>query len=87
MKATLKPETINALQAELTDQGMNVVWAWSEANPKQVKEWEADGSLLQRAKAAQDQAQESVDQATKDGQTHLAQHEIYEMYGGPSLKP
>ena len=86
MKAILKPETINRLQAALTSQGMNVVWAWAASNPSQVKEWEAQGTLLEKALAAQEKAQESVEQAHEDGQTHLAQHEMYELYGGPNLK-
>jgi hypothetical protein len=31
-------------------------------------------------------ATEKIAQARADGMKHLADHEIYEMYGGPNLK-
>jgi hypothetical protein len=82
----LKTATLRKLEANLSKQGIAVVNSWAASNPKLVKEWEASGELLAKAQAAQEQASEVVDRARSDGMTHLADHEIYEMYGGPTLR-
>ena len=84
----MKPETQRQLQA-LSPQAQTIVDGWVESNPAQVKAWEADGSLLQRAKEAQDQASDALAKAKQDqqpGMPALAPHEAYEIYGGPNLK-
>lgn len=85
-KGVLKKETLNALESKLNRKGTAIVDGWAASNPDQVKEWEASGELLERAIEAQDQAFEVVSRAREQGMTHLSDHEIYEMYGGPTLK-
>jgi hypothetical protein len=85
-KGVLKAETLKVLANKLTRQGTALVDGWAASNPKQVKEWEASGELLTLALEAQNKAQDSVAKARADGMTHLADHEIYELYGGPNLR-
>ena len=85
-RSVLKPETLKALNAGLSRQGTAIVDGWAASNPTLVKEWEASGELLSKALEAQEQASEVVSQARKDGMTHLADHEIYELYGRPTLR-
>ena len=81
----LKRSTLSRLLAEVGRQGQVVVDSWASKNPKQVKEWEKDGSLLSRAKQAQEQFNQAKEMADRDGVKHLADHEVSEIYGGPSL--
>ncbi len=76
----------SARAAKLLRQGTALVDGWAASNPKQVKKWEASGELLTLALNAQNQAQDVVAKAKADGMTHLADHEIYELYGGPKLR-
>ena len=71
----LKPATLKHLAAKVGRQGQLVVDGWAATNPKQVKVWETDGSLLSRAVA---------DQLANPGMPALAPHESNEIYGGPS---
>ena len=82
----LKTATLKTLEANLSRQGIAVVNSWAASNPEQVKEWEASGELLAKAQEAQNQAADVVDRARRDGMTHLSDHEIYEIYGGPTLR-
>ena len=87
----MKAETLRLLQAAMGRQGMLIVGSWEASNPKQVKAWEKDGSLLRRAQEANDQAAEATrlydqDKQANPGLPTLASHEIYELYGGPMLK-
>lgn len=88
----MKAETLRLLQAATGRQGMLIVGSWEASNPKQVKAWEADGSLLRRVLEANKLAAEATrlydqdKQANPGGLPALASHEIYELYGGPMLK-
>lgn len=82
----LKASTLKLLMQESGRAGQLAVDGWAASNPKQVKAWEKDGSLVQRAQEADGQAEESLRMAAADGVKHLAPHEIYEIYGGPMLK-
>ena len=86
MDGILKKSTIGSLRAGLSQKGVGIVYAWAQSDPKQVREWEADGTLLDRAKEAQNRANEVLEMARQDRMTHLAAHEIYELYGGPNLR-
>lgn len=92
MKATLQPNhpalsplTASQLRSKVSPQGQAVVESWAESNPAQVKKWQVDGSLVQRAQEAGQQAQQAQEKAMANGDNHLAPHEINEIYGGPSL--
>jgi hypothetical protein len=80
----LKPATLKTLQMNLTSGGINLVDGWAASNPQQVQEWEKNGELLRRAQEAENEAATAKRQAEADGQTHLSDAEIYELYGGPS---
>jgi hypothetical protein len=86
VKGILKEATVRKLKRELTPKGVNIVWAWCQSDPKQVKEWESEGTLLEIAKAELEKANKVEEMARRDGMTHLASHEIYELYGGPNLR-
>lgn len=86
MNSVLKKSTITILRQKLTTKGMAIVTSWAMSNPKQVQEWEKDQSLLSRAEEAQEQAAEVLERARDQGIRHLADHEIYEMMGGPTLR-
>ena len=81
----LHPHTISQLQSQVGKEGRLAVGSWCQSNREQAKAWEADGSLLRRAKEADSLAQDKLEQARRDGFSHLAPHEIYELYGGPTL--
>ena len=59
----MKPETISRLFGETGRQGQLTVDSWAATDPKRVKAWEADGSLIDRAKEANEQASK----AERDG--------------------
>ena len=87
----LKAETRRLLAASVSRQGCNVVDGWCATNRKQVRLWEADGSLLTRVLEASHQADEAsrkyeADKAANPGMPALAPHEINELYGGPSSR-
>ena len=87
----LKTPTLNLLAAQVGGQGCLVMDGWCATDPKQVKAWEKDGTLLQRAKEANDQAAEAsrkyeADKAANSGMPALASFEINEIYGGPSSR-
>mgnify|MGYP007082186798 FL=1 len=73
------------LLRHLSPTGTNVLYAWATSNPSQVKAWLEDGSLLPKLKEAETKALEAEMQAEKDGATHLAKMEVWELYGGPTL--
>jgi hypothetical protein len=80
----LKAATLRQLEP-LGQKTCTIVDGWA-ANRKQVQAWEADGSLFEMAKEAGNQASDALARAKADGITHLAPHEIYELYGGPDLR-
>ena len=80
----LKPETLKKLSAVLSSHGHNLVDGWAATNPEGVQEMEREGTLLERAKEAQDQATNAQQRAADAGVTHLSAAEINEVYGGPS---
>ena len=82
----LKTPTRKTLEAHLNHRGRAVVDGWAGSNPRQVKAWEADGSLLTKAQAAQEQAEQALEAAQQAGQSNLPTHEIYQLYGGPELR-
>ena len=71
--------------AMLGPKGQQILVAWANSNPEQVAEWASNGSLMQRLKQEEQKAADALTQAKADGMTHLADHEIYETYGGPVL--
>jgi hypothetical protein len=80
----LKPQTLLALESNLSRAGTSLVDGWAASNPEQVRQWEASGELLPLALQAQEQAQQAQDKALADGQTHLSSWEVNDLYGGPS---
>lgn len=85
----LKSVTLRQLMAAVGRQGQLAVDGWAATNPKQVKEWEANGTLIEKAKEAQDQANEARamyerDQRNNPTTAALSAHEINEIYGGPN---
>ena len=82
----LKAPTLRALEARMGHRFLPIVDGWAGSNPRKVKEWEADGSLLPKALEAQEQAQQAIEKAQQSGQDSLPTHEIYQLYGGPDLK-
>ena len=80
----LNQETLNALEKAVSRETCNLVDGWAASCPATVREWEKDGTLLSRAKAAQDQAIEAQQFAAEDGVTHLSTWEMSEIYGGPN---
>ncbi len=82
----LKATTLRALEARVSQRARSVVDGWAGSNPRQVKAWEADGSLQQRALEAQEQAEQAVAAAQQAGQGNLPESEMYQLYGGPDLK-
>ena len=85
----LNQTSLSALLANVGRQGQLAIDSLAATNPQQVKEWQADGSLIRRAIEMQDQADEAqaaYQQAKQDNPTMpaLAPHEINEIYGGPS---
>ena len=84
----LKSATLKVLSAQFNRQVTNVLDGWCATNPKQMKAWEKDGSLPQRAQEVNQQIQDVLEQHQKNskpGDPALANHEIYELYGKPQL--
>jgi len=81
----LKASTRQELEARLNPRGRAIVDGWC-ANRRRARELEAAGELLPRALEAQEQAEQALEKAQADGVKHLANHEIYELYGGPELR-
>ena len=82
----LKAATRAKLAATFPRNVTSVLDGWCATDPKQVKAWEANGTLFQRAQEVQELAMKAEDMARQDGITHLAAHEIYALYGGPSSR-
>ena len=82
----LQPKTLRQLEANLGREGRAVVDGWAGSNPNQVRKWEKEGTLLDKAKEAQDQQFQAEQMARDQGQTHLSGGEIAELYGGPILR-
>lgn len=72
------------LASKLAQQTCSVVDGWAASNPKALRAMEADGTLLARAKEAQEQAIQAEQRAADEGVTHLSSSEMNEIYGGPS---
>jgi len=70
------------LSASLTPHARNLVDGWAATNPKGVQEMERNGSLLEAAKQAQDEALQAQQRAADAGVTHLSDAKINEVYGG-----
>ena len=83
LRGLVSDQTLAKL-ASVGRQGRRTVNSWGATNPNQVKEWEADGSLLQKAQQADNQALSAREKANRDGYSHLADHEVNELYGGPN---
>ena len=85
----LKVSTLNSLAAQVSREATAVLDGWCATNKRQMKAWEKDGSLPQRAQEVNQQCQEALDnyrQNHKPGDPALANHEIYQIYGQPPLK-
>jgi hypothetical protein len=86
-EGVLKPETLVMLENKLTRDGCNLVDGWAATEPKLVKEWEKNGTLLEEAQKAQSQGQDAMAgamQAHGGKMPPLSTAEINEIYGGPS---
>jgi len=84
----LKKATLQSLVSQVSRQTVIVLDGWCATNPKQMKAWEKDGSLLQRAQEVNQQIQDVLEEHQKNsrpGDPALANHEIYEIYGKPQL--
>jgi hypothetical protein len=81
----LKASTRQSLAAQVSKEATAVLDGWCATNKKQMKAWEKDGSLPQRAQEVNQQCQEVLEQYQKDGGPALANHEIYQIYGKPQL--
>jgi hypothetical protein len=84
----LKASTLNSLAAQVSKEAVIVLDGWCATNKRQMKAWEKDGSLPQRAKEVNQQIQEVLEEHqrnSKPGDPALANHEIYEIYGKPQL--
>ena len=82
----LKAVTLRQLEASVSRGATSVLDGWAATNPKQLKAWEADGSLMRRAQEVNSQVEQAQSQAKAAGVTHLAPHEINEMFNGPSSR-
>lgn len=83
----LKAATLKLLSAKLAAPGRSLVDGWAACDPKGVKAMEADGTLLDAALEAQEQASKAEQRALEDNggkMPALSATEIYEIYGGPS---
>ena len=80
----LKEKTLKLLENSVSQEACNLVDGWAESSPATVREWEKDGSLLDMAKRAQEQAIEAQQRAAEDGVSHLSTWERNEIYGGPN---
>ena len=68
-----------------------VVDGWCATNPQQMREWEAEGTLFQRAQEVADQTDKATQMYENDRRNcsslaALSQGEINEIYGGPSSR-
>ena len=84
----LKSSTRQMLAAQVSKEAVIVLDGWCATNKRQMKAWEKDGSLPQRAQEVNQQIQEVLEEHqrnSKPGDPALANHEIYEIYGKPQL--
>ena len=83
----LKPETLKLLEENLHRDTLSLVDGWAVANPERLKELEAKGELLDRAKQAQEEELQADYRARLDSKgvrPPLSSWEMAEVYGGAS---
>ena len=84
----LKASTRQMLAAQVSREATAVLDGWCATNTKQMKAWEKDGSLPQRAQEVNQQIQDVLEQHQKNskpGDPALANHEIYQFTANPNL--
>jgi hypothetical protein len=82
----LKAETRGQLAAQFPSSVTSVLDGWCATNPKQVKAWEADGTLMSHCEQIKEQVISAQEAAAADGIKHLSSHEINELYSGPNSR-
>lgn len=83
----LKVATLNLLSERLGAPARNLVDGWAATDPKGLKAMEADGTLLETAMTAQEEATNAEQRAIEaygGKMPPLSATEIYELFGGPS---
>lgn len=73
----LKPETVSAI-LELGPKAEQIADRWAMGWPKRTRELEKQGTLIV---ALRDQAERESRAIRENGTTHLADHEIAELWG------
>lgn len=74
----LKPETVAAILELNWNQAEQIADRWAMGWPKRTRELEKQGRLL---KVLHDQAEAESRAIRENGTTHLADHEIAELWG------
>lgn len=81
----LTPETVAAI-LELGQKAEQIADRWAMGWPKRTRELERQGILLEKLSIQAERESRATRQAAEEGITHLAEHEIAELWG-LSLRP
>jgi len=86
-EGVLEPANLKMLEASLSQAGKSLVDGWAASNQAMLKRMESDGTLLEQAKAAEEQADDAhlkAKLAHGGKEPPLSAWEMNELYGGPS---